>query len=338
MTKRAVLLLLACVAVGGCASTQKLPDGYSLPEPLPPEIAEAFCYEPRPVENSLVLDKQKSRVDVYLGELEPSLDMFDDDSKVTFEYYRRNDGGPAPVVILMPILNGQKHFMRPFANHFVKHGYAAVIIDTTQRNTLLEDLQNAELALRQSIMRHRRVIDWIEAQEELDADRIAVFGASLGGFNALYLAALDERVDAVLAGLAAGDLPFIFVNSKERRIREASAGLQQQLTLDEQGVFEYLQENIRPDTLDLARHMNADRVMLVQARYDKKVPTEKQIELQQTLGYPETIVLPTGHDLSAAYIFYLASRARKFFDQKLAEQDGPGTALLPPDVCLRQPD
>ena len=100
-------------------------------------------------------------------------DGADDDSRITFEFYEPTDDSPSPVVLLMPILNGQKHLMRPFATKFANNGYAAVIIDTVQRRTLLDDLGDPEPAIRLTIQRHRRVIDWVETRPDLDASRIA---------------------------------------------------------------------------------------------------------------------------------------------------------------------
>ena len=96
-----------------------------------------------------------------------------------------------------------------------------MIVDTVQRRTLIEDLVNPESAIRLTVLRHRRVIDWVVNQPQLDASRLAVFGASLGGFNALYVAALDPRIRAVVPALVAGDLPYVLVHSNERRIAES---------------------------------------------------------------------------------------------------------------------
>jgi pimeloyl-ACP methyl ester carboxylesterase len=50
----------------------------------------------------------------------------------------------------------------------------------------------------QGMVNHRRAIDLLASMPEVDAGRIGVIGHSLGGHNALFLAAFDERVRAVV--------------------------------------------------------------------------------------------------------------------------------------------
>ena len=260
--------------------------------------------------------------------MEAGLDGFDDDSPITLEFYEQLENTPSPVVLVLPILNGQKHLVRPFATHFAKNGYAVVIVDTVQRKTLLEDLANPEPAIRQTIQRHRRVIDWVASRPDLDVSRLAVFGPSLGGFNALFLAAVDERVSVVSPALVGGSLPFVLVTSEERRIKEAVAGAKAELSMDDKQLMQHLTENIETDTLMIAPHVHADRVLMVLAKFDKAVPYESQVKLREVMGQPEAITLPTGHKTAAAYLFYLRSRVLKFFDRKLAEPSEHGTAVV----------
>lgn len=46
----------------------------------------------------------------------------------------------------------------------------------------------------QSVVEHRRAMDYLESRPEIDTDRIGVLGYSLGGMMAFQLAALDDRV------------------------------------------------------------------------------------------------------------------------------------------------
>lgn len=48
------------------------------------------------------------------------------------------------------------------------------------------------------ILNHRRAIDLLQALEQVDPERIGVIGHSLGGHNALFVAAFDERIKAVV--------------------------------------------------------------------------------------------------------------------------------------------
>ena len=316
-----------------CASVENLPEHYEAPSPLPRSYLEQFCYEPVAIENELVLIKEKKRYRVFEGSIDAGPDDADDDSRMTFEFYEPADDSPSPVVLLMPILNGQKHLMRPFATKFARNGYAAVIIDTVQRRTLLDDLGDPEPAIRLTIQRHRRVIDWVETRPDLDASRIAVFGASLGGFNALYLAAMDPRVRAVSPALVGGSLPYVLVTSDERRIVEATEAVKARLSMDDEQLMDYLTVKIETDTLAVAPHVNADRVLMVLTKYDTTVPYESQLRLRNAMGKPEAITLPTSHNMAAAYLFYLRSKILKFFDRKLAEPKEHGTAVIPGDVC-----
>lgn len=334
VTFRSIAWIILVAQLCACASVETLPENYETPSPLPRSYLEQFCYEPVPIENELVLVKEKKRYRVFEGSINAGPNGSDDDAQITFEFYEPSGDTPSPVVLLMPILNGQKHLMRPFATKFARNGYAAVIIDTVQRRTLLDDLGDPEPAIRLTIQRHRRVIDWVETRPDLDASKIAVFGASLGGFNALYLAAMDPRVRAVSPALVGGSLPYVLVTSDERRIVEATDAVKNQLSMDDDQLMDYLTEKIETDVLAVAPHVNADRVLMVLTKYDSTVPYDSQLRLRDAMGNPEAITLPTSHNMAAAYLFYLRSRILKFFDRKLSEESDHGTAVIPDDVCV----
>ena len=308
-----------------CASVQPLERPHTVALPMPADVAARFEYEAGAVRAELSLASENSTYRVFDGEFLPDIAGSDDGSPITFEYYQQTGPEQAPVVLVLPILNGQKHVVRPFATYFAGNGYNAVIVDTVQRRTLLEDMLEPEAAIRRTAIRHRRVLDWVDTMPEIDKDRIAVFGASLGGFNALFLAATDSRVGASALALVAGDLPFVLTNSSERRIVDAADGAMQTLQTDREGLRRYLDEHILSDPMDLAHYIEPDRTLLVLAKFDDAVHYEKQIELQAAMGNPESITLPTGHVTTAAYLFYLRSRVLDFFDRKLGGRAGhPG--------------
>ena len=310
------IALVSLALLSACASVEPLERPYPVALPMPPAVAERFDYRAGEVKAELILLRENSTYRLYEGGFAPAIEGSDDDSPITFEYYERIGDHPSPVVLVLPILNGQKDIVRPFASYFVDNGYNAVIVDTVQRKSLLEDMLDPEAAIRRTAVRHRRVLDWLETVPAIDRDRIAVFGASLGGFNALFLTATDDRVSASALALVAGDLPFVLTYSSEGRIIKAADGAMETLQTDREGLRQYLQEHIVSDPMSLARYIDPEKVLLVLAKFDDAVHYEKQLELRDAMGQPESITLPTGHVSTAAYLFYLRSRVLEFFDRQ----------------------
>jgi dipeptidyl aminopeptidase/acylaminoacyl peptidase len=177
---------------------------------------------------------------------------------------------------------------------------------------------------------HRRVVDWIETQPDLDPRRIGIFGISMGGIKGALLLPLEKRISAAAIGLAGGDLPYIMAHSTEpgvakRREKELK---ERNLTLEE--CEQKLREILKFDPLRYASYVDPKKVLLVLARYDTVVPIEKGLELKEKMGNPETIMLPSGHYSAALSIPYIKSQAFDFFEkrfteaqpQKLARQGG----------------
>jgi dienelactone hydrolase len=327
-------LALAFAVLSGCATNLPLaetaPAGVGA---VPDSIAANFCYPAAPVDVEVERIEEKRHFHFFKGSLVSGIPDDDDPSPITFEWYQPRDVERAPVALVLPILNGQKHIVRPFATYFAKHGYAAIIVDSRQRSTLAEDVIAPQAAIRQAARRHRRVLDWVAAEPSLDQGRVVVFGASLGGFNAYFLAASDDRVRAVAPALVAADLPYVFTQSNERRIKAAVAEAMAELDVDSKALEAHMRERISTDTATLAPHLDASRILMVLARYDKAVPFAKQEELRALLGDPAAIVLPTGHVTAASYIFYLRRRVLGFFDDVLARPPG-SVAAIPAESCL----
>ncbi len=318
----------------GCASVTPYAGDETEPPPLPSAVTARFCYPRAPINADLQLIDQKKHFNVLYGSFESGLPDDDDPSPITFEYYELPDVDNAPVAVVLTILNGQKDLVRPFARYFARHGYASIIVDTTQRKTLAMDLLEPDKAIRQSVQRNRRMLDWVTEQRGLDASRIVVFGASLGGFNAMYLSAIDGRIAAVVPALAASDLPYVFANSTERRVKAAVDRVLEERRISADELEGHLRENIDTSILDLAPYIDPARVQMIIARFDKAVPTVKQRELRDALREPETILLPTGHIASAVYIPFLRKRALRFFNRALEEDPGGRTVRHADSDCF----
>lgn len=89
---------------------------------------------------------------------------------------------------------------RHFGLEVAQRGYVTLVPDYPNFGEYRRDSYEAGYAsaTMQGIVNHRRALDLLASLPEVDAGRIGVLGHSLGGHNALFLAAFDDRVRAVV--------------------------------------------------------------------------------------------------------------------------------------------
>jgi dipeptidyl aminopeptidase/acylaminoacyl peptidase len=218
--------------------------------------------------------------------------------------------------MVVPVSGGSYQAERIFAAYFAKQGMAAVIVHRPKLSGDVESLDELNTMLKQTVKDHIQVLDWLVTQPSLDTNRVALFGASLGGIKGALLTALDGRIKAAALGLAGSDLPYIVTHSTERGVvRARTAVLQKQhWTLPE--LEQRLRDNITLDPQTLAPYVDSRKVLLILGVFDSVVPFKKGWELRKHLGKPETILLPSGHYTAALFIPYLEYATLTFFKQR----------------------
>ena len=94
-------------------------------------------------------------------------------------------------------------------------GYVVVAIDARYHGTrkdpdrplsaimndlhYLGDRTDYQAMVRDTVLDHRVLLDWIEQQDNLDIDKVTIAGYSMGGQISLLLGALDERISTIIA-------------------------------------------------------------------------------------------------------------------------------------------
>ncbi len=90
-----------------------------------------------------------------------------------------------------------------YAHELAEHGYVCLVLDYPLLHTREYKTDPYALgylsATMKGVVNHRRGVDLLVAQPGVDANKIGVVGHSLGGHNALFLAAFDPRVRAVVS-------------------------------------------------------------------------------------------------------------------------------------------
>jgi dienelactone hydrolase len=316
---RVIALALTSAALLACTTRVPLADGYLGPAALPEGgFAVVLPLPPQPPE---VADDVEARMRAHFVVREISLaadNSADSNEPIEFEYYDVDGDSRTPVVVLLPIFNGQLGIPRYFARYFANQGLASVVV-TRGRDPLAALTAPAE-TVQGNLLDYRRVLDWIEQQPELDARRIGLFGMSLGGMDAVMLAAFDHRVQAVVVAMAGGDFSYLLANTNYRRVVRTIGQMAEELGTSRAQVVAQLDAAIKLDPLAVARYVDAERVLMILTRTDAIVPFEAQQELRASMGSPESLYLATGHRLSFVFFPKVRSEAFAFFARMFEEQ------------------
>ena len=317
---RPALVTAAAALATACVTYEPLSDFYAGPEQLPESVAERYDYA---VTEALSDDIELSRRRPRFTAHEVVLPASDEGEPIVLEYYEHaQSDGPKPVVMVLPIYDGQPIVTRYFARYFAQRGWAAVAVAVDRDR--LRRMDGIEQAIRDTLVDYRRVLDWIESNPALDHEHIGVFGMSFGGIDAVMLAALDDRVGALVVGMAGGDLPYIAANTRYRPVHRAIDEMLEESGQSRLAFERSLDAAIVTDPLLLAPYVDAERVLLVLARTDAIVPFDSQQELRLSLGNPEALYLPTGHRTSIVFFPKLRSSAYEFFARQFAAEGAAG--------------
>jgi uncharacterized protein len=120
-----------------------------------------------------------------------------------------------PTVILAHGFSGTMDRLVPYAERFASSGIAALVFDYRSfgesggEPRQLVDIRGQHEDIRAAVA-------WVRGRADLDTDRVALWGNSLGGAHAISVAAHDPRVVAVVA-----QIPF---NGFPRRVEGRSTG------------------------------------------------------------------------------------------------------------------
>lgn len=292
-------------------------DEYPGPAELPPTLADSFEFEYEASEPKT--DRLRKRPEFVVREvILPAVSGIEDTTElgeVRFEYFDVQGEEPTPVIVVLPIANGNMLVSRYFGRYFAEQGWATIVVDRLE-NPLERVLDDPERVIRRNILDYKRVLDWVDEHPELG--ELGIFGISFGGMAAVMLAALDDRVDAVVAAMAGGDLPYLMLNTSYRSVARQINQALRESGMSRERLAERLEGLIESDPLRFAPYVDAESILLVMTRTDMIVPFETQEKLRQELGEPETLYLPTGHRTSVFYFPLLRSSAFAFFERQFS--------------------
>ena len=133
--------------------------------------------------------------------------FYSEDSRLEGDYFvptGLKGGERRPGIVLCHGYSGIRQAILPdYAKLFAEAGYVALSFD--YRGFGGSEGPKWRIMALEQIDDIRNAITWLEAQPEVDADRIGVWGTSNGGAHAPYVAGVDERVKAAVGQVGYGD-------------------------------------------------------------------------------------------------------------------------------------
>ncbi|MFG3702133.1 alpha/beta hydrolase [Micromonospora sp. NPDC047620] len=113
---------------------------------------------------------------------------------------------PAPAVVLAHGFSGTMDRLFPHAERFADAGFATLVFDYRSfGESGGEPRQVVDVAGQQDDL--RAAVAWLRAQEGIAADRVALWGNSLGGAHVIAVAADDPAIAAVVAQIPFNGFP-----------------------------------------------------------------------------------------------------------------------------------
>jgi dienelactone hydrolase len=121
--------------------------------------------------------------------------------QVKLEIFRPDTEGPRPAVLLLHGASGMGNgaFYRGAAESFAEAGYVVYLphyLGDRNRNRPRGRALIAEFEMQHDVV--RAAVDEMAKDQRVDQSRLAAFGFSLGGFQALGLSSRDKRIAAVV--------------------------------------------------------------------------------------------------------------------------------------------
>ena len=131
-------------------------------------------------------------------------------------YVPDNAGGSAPTIVMCHGYSAVKElFLDAFAEVFCEAGFCALVYDN--RNLGASDGEpRQEIDPWAQVRDYRHAITFARTLDEVDADRIGIWGSSYSGAHALVVGAIDRRVKCVVA-----QVPLISGHENARRLVRA---------------------------------------------------------------------------------------------------------------------
>ena len=151
--------------------------------------------------HAAVVENYDKFIDLMGGEVTRMVIPFENGKNVYALFHKAAGEGPKPTVLYLPGMDAIKEDSpNPYNNEFTRRGMNICVMDGPGQgecniNEVWQEVGNYARA-------GKAVIDELVKRDDVDSDKIAVFGTSMGSRYSVEIGAYDDRVKAVVGQMA----------------------------------------------------------------------------------------------------------------------------------------
>jgi esterase/lipase len=279
-----------------------------------------YDYQRQDIKANLQLKETTSRWLRYAVDFPTAYAVYNEENNIVLgEYFQPRNVSRSPLAIIIHGWGGRSAIpCRLLARTLVKKGIAAFILYLVFHTSRMPETMKSHLpyitpegwfeGYCASVIEVRQIIDWASSRPELDKERTAVLGISLGGFVSAIAMGVDKRIKAGVFMVAGGNSEKITWNTSNEAIikghgctaecREARSHYPQYLAEVADKGF----GNVTPskdcfltDALTFAPYLRERPILMLNAMWDKTIPKEATLDFWEACHKPSIVWLPSTH-------------------------------------------
>jgi len=252
------------------------------------------------------------------------------------QYLKLKTPGKKKLVIVVPIYGSVSFASTMMARHLIEwqkqDTNVLLILDANEifdgdierapimmtEAELLQGVQRCVTRFRNAVINIRRMVDWAETVDEIDAARIGVVGFSIGASVANVAMGVDARIAAGAFVLPSTKLHEILAYGHVPRWQASIDRVRENLTLTPGAFAQKVEPILRSiDPIHFSKSIDPTRVLLIEAAQDSYVPALARKLHWEALGRPRTIRIDYDH--KTAFLLSMTFLSRHFTAQAIAE-------------------
>ena len=272
----------------------------------------AFDYDRATPDIAAEVKENKKNYQVYFVKIRKNdFSLRSKNARAFYFEQKTAPGEKRPLLICLPPTGGPIELAKGFAEYYAEQGFHTI---TFYRREMFfnpkKDLEYNVNLIRQSVIDVRRALDYLAQKPNVDMDRVAVMGVSLGGIIASLVSEADGRVKATAMLVSSGNLPKIMATSQYGRVARLRNGLMEQYKLGcREELIKYARQSMAVvDPITYADRLDPARVLMINGYQDNIIKISAAEDTWRAMGQPEWRTLPVGHYSS----FILIGQAKRW--------------------------